>query len=120
MTDSKKSITITFDEDSPKPSTKDMVAALTGTMTTDEIAKVLRLKRNTVRKYQWLADPERGRMRLRPRTWRYDWDAVDWAGKTNLEIARELGCAASAVATTRRRQGRPAAPDRPSEKEESE
>lgn len=40
---------------------------------------------------------------------RYDWSKVDW-GKTNKQIAAELGCATQTVANYRHREGKPPAP----------
>lgn len=48
---------------------------------------------------------------LRPKSWSYDWDSVDWENEYDAQIAERLGCSPAHVTKQRKRWGKPKGPD---------
>ena len=92
---------------------KRRVVEMAKTLPVSEIARRLGVSRQAV--YSLLAragvKAVNARGGSRPDAWKYPWDDVDWVGKYDSQIARELGCAGPVVSQARKRLGKPAGPD---------
>jgi len=81
--------------------------------TIDEWAAEFEVARGTIHNDMTALNVRPAKVRRpRPNQWVADWDAVDWAGKTNAEIAEELGVTAVTVRRQRLEWNRPLGPHR--------